>query len=37
MIETEDLGQIMDRFKLVMFLLNLTLTILIMVFFESKP
>jgi hypothetical protein len=34
---TEDLGTIMDRFKLVMFLLNLGLTVLIMFFFDSKP
>jgi hypothetical protein len=34
---SEDLGTIMDRFKLVLFLLNLALTIVIMIYFDSKP
>jgi len=31
------LGDILDRVKLVIFLLNLVLTIVIMILFESKP
>jgi hypothetical protein len=32
-----DIFTIMDEFKLVLFIMNLILTVLIIVFFESKP
>jgi len=35
--DVKDLGTILDEFKLVLFLLNLVLTVVIIVRFESKP
>lgn len=35
--EGKDLNTVLDEFKLALFLINLALTIVIIIFFESKP